>query len=114
MGSQFFDGAVLEISTNAGVSWQDLGSSASSGGYNVVLASGNPLGGRNAWGGSQATFAKVAVDLSAFAGSTALIRWRFAADSSVGAGAWKIDDIKVLDPSACSVPEDQIFIQGFE
>ena len=112
--SQSFDGAVLEISTNAGASWQDLGSSASAGGYNAILASGNPLGGRNAWGGLQATFVKVEVDLSAFAGTTANIRWRFAADSSVGAGAWKIDDIKILDPSACSGPVDLIFMQGFE
>jgi hypothetical protein len=113
-GSQSFDGGVLEISTNAGASWQDLGSSATVGGYNTVLASGNPLGVRSAWGGTQANIGIVEVDLSAFAGSNALIRWRLATDGSVGAGAWKIDDIKVLDPNACSSPVDLIFEQGFE
>lgn len=116
VGGQFFDGGVLEISTNAGGTWQDLGSSASVGGYNATIAGGtsNPLAGRQGWGGLQNTFSKVEVDLSSFAGTSALIRWRSGADGTVGAGAWVIDDITVLDPAACTGLDDLIFESGFE
>lgn len=113
--STFYDGAVLEISTNGGSSWQDLGSNITTAGYNATLANGNPLSGRSAWGGAQNNFIKVIVDLASYAGSTASIRWRFAADTSVGAGTWDIDDIRILDPIACiTTPSDVIFKQGFE
>ena len=112
--STFYDGAVLEITTNNGSNWQDLGSAMTEGGYNVTLASGNPLGSRSGWGGSNNNYSKVAVDLSAYAGSTAKIRWRFASDVSVGAGDWDIDDIQVLDSSACIPLPDLIFEHGFE
>lgn len=111
--STYYDGSVLEISTNAGASWQDLGSHITEGGYNVTLSSGNALGSRSAWGGSNPSYSNVEVDLSAFAGETVQFRWRFGADTSVGAGDWNIDDIKVLDPSACAI-SDIIFISGFE
>ncbi len=115
LAGQFFDGGVLEISTNGGSTWQDLGSSATTGGYNATIAGGtsNPLSGREGWGGLQSTFSKVEVDLSAFAGMTAQIRWRFGADNIDGAGAWVIDDIKVLDPIGCS-GDDLIFMNSFE
>lgn len=112
--STYYDGAVLEISTDSGANWQDLGANMTSGSYNVTLSGGNVLGARSAWGGSQTTFAKVVVDLSSFNGSTVQIRWRFGSDSSVGAGDWNIDDIQVLDPSACVVLPDPIFDNGFE
>jgi carboxypeptidase T len=109
----FYDGAILEISTNAGISWQTLSSEITSGVYNVTLDSGNPLPNQAAWGGVQSDFGKVVVDLSSFAGNSAQLRWRFLADQSVGAGDWIIDDIQVLDPSACG-QSDVLFINGFE
>ena len=115
--SPYYDGGVLEIATNASFNnWVDLGNLSSVGGYNVTLNSGNPLGAVAAWGGSQSTFQKVEVALSSFAGTTAKIRWRMAADSTVGGTApWIIDDIQVLDPSACSaVNPDVLFLNGFE
>ncbi len=115
--SPYYDGGVLEIATNTAFNnWVDLGSLATVGGYNVTLNSGNPLGAVAAWGGSQSTFQKVEVALSSFAGTTAKIRWRMAADSTVGGTApWIIDDIQVLDPSTCSaVNPDVLFLNGFE
>ena len=109
----YYDGAVLEISTNSGTSWQDLGSHITTGGYNATLSSGNILGSRSAWGGSSPSYSKVEVDLSSYAGQNVQFRWRFGADSNTGAGDWNIDDIKVLDPSACG-SNDMIFNSGFE
>ncbi len=110
----FYDGAVLEISTNDGSSWQDLGSEITSGGYNGTLASGNPLSNQAGWGGTIPNYAKVEVNLSAYAGTNAKIRWRFAADSNTAAGDWFIDDIKVLDPNACTGSNEMVFFNGFE
>ncbi len=115
--STFYDGGVLEIATNATFdNWVDLGSLASVGGYNVTLDSGNPLGAVSAWGGSQTTFQRVQVALANYAGTTAKIRWRMAADSSVaGSAPWVIDDIQVLDPNVCTVVNpDVLFANGFE
>jgi hypothetical protein len=115
--STYYDGGVLEIATNASFNnWVDLGSLASVGGYNVTLSSANPLGAVAAWGGSQSSFQKVEVMLSTFAGTTAKIRWRMAADSSQsGTAPWVIDDIKVLDPNVCNASNpDVLFSNGFE
>ena len=112
----FYDGAVLEISTNNGSTWTDLSSHFMAGtSYDGSISTSysNPLGGSNAWSGTQSSFVKAEVDLSSFAGQTAKIRWRMGTDSSQSAGTWEIDDIKVLDPSACVNP-DIIFKFGFE
>ncbi len=115
--STFYDGGVLEVATNGSFNnWVDLGSLASVGGYNATLNSGNPLGAVSAWGGVQATFQRVEVPLATYAGTTAKIRWRMAADSTIGGSApWVIDDIQVLDPNVCNASNpDVLFINGFE
>ena len=81
----YFDGMVLEISTNGGASWTDIGSHASPG-YDQILATGdnNVLGGRPAYTGISAAypnFTSVAVNLGTlYAGQNVLFRFR------VGAG----------------------------
>lgn len=111
-----YDGAILEITTNNGSSWSDLGSSITIGGYNTTLNGGSdqPLGAVQAWGNNLNTFTKVEVNLSAYAGQTAKIRWRFGSDNTIGDGHWFIDNIKVLDPTACEPPLQIIFKHGFE
>ncbi|MFK8011924.1 MAG: choice-of-anchor J domain-containing protein, partial [Marinicellaceae bacterium] len=109
----YYDGAVLEISSDLGQNWQDLGSQMTVGGYNGLLSAGNALGVREGWGGSNPSYTKVSVDLSSFAGQNVQFRWRFGADSGVGAGDWNIDDIKVIDPSVCD-DNDIIFRSSFD
>jgi hypothetical protein len=111
--SPFYDGAILEISINAGNSWQILTSEITMGAYNATLASNNPLPNQAAWGGIQSNFGKVVVDLSSYAGNNAQLRWRLLADQNTAAGDWIIDDIQVLDPSACPL-SNILFINGFE
>lgn len=111
-----YDGGVLEISADGGVTWADLGGAFVSGGYNGTLfASGdNPLRGRAAWvgpsDGAGALMTLVEVDLGAFAGPGRRIRWRLGCDSTNLAPAvgWFVDDVEVTDvagaPGNCNEP----------
>ena len=91
------DGGVLEISTNGGTTFTDLGAAILSGGYTGALTcSTNPIRTRSAWtGGGLGAMSQVVVNLSAFAGQTALLRFRLVADDGVGGGGWFIDDVTV-------------------
>lgn len=100
-----FDGGVAEISTDGGVSWQDLGSRVIVGGYDGKVSgahtSANPLGDRFAWTthGRAGIFTPVVINLDDFAGQT--IRLRFLAGFDQGTGVnegflgWFIDDIQL-------------------
>ncbi len=95
-----YDGAVLEISTNGGGTWTDLGPYITAGGYNGTISTccSNPLGGRQAWTGDLTTWTQVTVDLSAFAGQNVNIRWRIGCDSSISDVGWYIDDVQITSP----------------
>ncbi len=90
-----FDGGVVEISTNGGGTWTDLGSKMSGLRYTGTLSTANTfLGGRSAFvGNSGAAFQETRINLGAFAGQNVIIRFRFASDPSVGGAGWFIDDI---------------------
>jgi len=93
-----YDGCVIEISTDGGSSWYDLGGLITQGGYNSTISAyyQSPIGGRQAWSGnSGAEMEEVVVDLSSFDGLDALIRFRLASDSSVGCDGWYVDDVEV-------------------
>jgi len=92
-----FDGGVIEISTNGGGSWSDLGPYIIQNGYNGVLSTAfaNPIGGRNAFTGTAAGFVTTIVNLNAFGGQNVMIRFRFGSDNSVAATGWFVDDIIV-------------------
>ncbi|MFC3193576.1 M14 family zinc carboxypeptidase [Marinicella sediminis] len=113
-GNADYDGGVIEISTNAGTDWQDLGSYITQNGYNGTLSGGfdNPLGGRQAFTGSLGVFTEVKVDLAAFANESVMIRWRMGTDNTQGAGDWKIDDVHITAAGVCEL-SDLIFIDGF-
>ena len=96
-----FDGVVLEISI-AGAPFQDIfaaGGSFASGGYDhiVFASSGNPLAGRNAWGGTSAGYQQVVVNLPAGIGNaTVAVRWRMGTDAfGAGLTGYWLDDIRI-------------------
>ena len=95
-----FDGAVLEISTDGGGTWNDLGEFITSNGYNGVVDSGysNPLSGQDAWVGDLVEWTKVEVNLNSFAGQDVQIRWRIGCNSSVSDVGWYIDDVQITYP----------------
>lgn len=93
-----WDGGVVEISTNGGATWTDLGSRMVTGKYNGSLGTGsnNPIGGRAAFTGNNGTgFMRTVVNLSSFAGQAVQFRFRFTTDdnTNVAGGGWWVDDI---------------------
>jgi len=96
--NDYFDGAVLEYSTNNGSSWQDANNLISDGKpYTGVIDSSysSPLAGRLAYSSVSNGFVSTRVNLSAFTGSAVQLRWRMASDSSVAASGWIIDDVDI-------------------
>jgi hypothetical protein len=55
-GPAYYDGGVVEITTDGGANWTDLGSSITSGGYGGLLSASNPLGARMAYVGTSAGY----------------------------------------------------------
>jgi hypothetical protein len=101
-----FDGAVLEISEDAGHSWTDLEDHITGGGYNSTISTifESPIPGQNAWSGDESgAMTQVRVDLSSFSGMVQ-VAFRFTSDSSVPSGFWEIDDVQISRVISC-VPE---------
>lgn len=111
---QGWDGAAIQISTDDGATWSDLGPHALAGGYTGVVqaGSGTTLAGRPAWtGGTLGTMDTAVFDLSAFPGSKR-VAFRVACDSSVSSPGWRIDTVELLaletEPPANSVDQWQL------
>ena len=111
-----FDGGVLELSVDSGLTWRDVTTAGTfvAGGYTGAISTeyGSAIAGREAWTGGAPTsridtMTRVEVTLGGFvpAGQSsvnALIRWRFAADELVLPGSlpgdeWWVDDIAFSD-----------------
>jgi hypothetical protein len=92
-----FDFLVLEISTDGGTNWQNLGPNIIEGGYN------DPEG----WNGGSAfgAMTRVRADLSSFTGPVR-IGFRFTSDSSItiANGGWRIDSMQVGQIEPCLSP----------
>jgi extracellular elastinolytic metalloproteinase len=100
-----WDGGVVEISTNNGSTWTDLGPNFISGGYNGNLNSSgtNPLRGKAAFTGTNGGFVKSTVNLASYAGQNVKFRFRFGSDESVAGVGWYIDDIQLKDISVVNM-----------
>jgi MYXO-CTERM domain-containing protein len=98
-GGNFYDGAVIELSEDDGLSWVDLGAFLSTP-YNAVIAEGgdNPLVGRAAYGGQSEAypaFIQTRINLgTTYAGKTVRIRFRIGTDDRVSAPGWDVDDLQ--------------------
>ena len=97
--SSFYDGGVVEISTDGGSTWADVGLGVLSPGYGSVLfaSSGNPLSGRQAYVGQSVSYPALTTVTGNFgttyAGQTVKLRFRIACDAGVGAAGWDIASI---------------------
>lgn len=100
LSDQAYDGSVIEVTTDAGATWQDVGAMASPG-YTAAIApdSGNPLANRMAFTGRNAAFPakeKVTVSLgTSLAGKTFKFRFLIGTDAAANATGWRIDDVVV-------------------
>ena len=97
-GGTYWDGGVVEITQNAGGSWTDIGSWITPG-YNGTLSniSGNPLGGRAAFGAASPGYPALAtatVNLgTTYANKTVQLRFRVGADQNTGDAGWYVDNL---------------------
>jgi len=109
---QTYDGGVVEISTDGGTTWKDLGPYMTQNGYNGSIdpatfkngfsSTPSALANRNAFTGSSGQFIQTVVSLSSFAGQTVKVRWRFATDASTTGDGWYIDDIQLTNESGAT------------
>jgi len=93
----FFDGGVIELSVNGGA-WQDISTFVNPGyGGTLFVGSDNPLGGRQAFVGRNASFpARDTKSLNlgmALSGQTVRMRFRIATDAAASDIGWEIDNI---------------------
>ncbi len=104
-----WDGGVVEISTNGGTTWTDLGANMLVNKYNGSLGAGagNNLVNRAAFTGSIPAFINTTINLSPYNGQTAKIRFRFASDdNTAGTGSptgWFVDDIIITNAATVSM-----------
>lgn len=94
-----WDGGVVEISTNGGSIWTDLGSLMVKNGYNSSLGDAPTcvLANRQAFTGTINDFMRTSIDLTNYAGASAKIRFWFGSDDNTSAmttpAGWFVDDI---------------------
>jgi hypothetical protein len=97
-GPQFWDGGVLEITTNGGTSWTDIGASATpTYGGTIEVNVESPISGQPAFVSTNTSFPNfdtINVNLgSTYAGMTVQVRWRVGCDGLMGDLGWWVDDI---------------------
>lgn len=91
-----WDGGVVEITSNNGGTWSDLGDNMTQNGYNSTLGpSGNPLSGRAAFTGISDGWIQTRVDLAGFANTPVRLRFREGDDAAVAIAGWWIDDVVI-------------------
>ncbi|MCS7088866.1 MAG: M4 family metallopeptidase [Thermoflexales bacterium] len=107
--TSFFDGGVVEYSTNNGATWSDAGSLFTHNGYNGVLStsSQNPLGGRRAFSRVSNGYISSRLNLSSLAGQSVRFRFRIGTDNSVDDLGWFIDDVRIY---TCFTPTARVFV----
>jgi uncharacterized repeat protein (TIGR01451 family) len=92
-----YDGGVIEISTDGGTTWSDLGLDIVENGYDLQLYGGtyNPLAGRFAFSGSPFEWLQTRVDLKKYSGEEIKIRFRLGSDEIYGNWGWFVDDVLI-------------------
>lgn len=91
-----YDGGVLEISTDGGTTWADVGqSNFIIGGYSGTMDGSTALAGRPAWTGNSSGYVKSSVNLTPWANQSARFRFRFSSDLGTSLFGWNVDDITI-------------------
>lgn len=111
--NDFFDGAVIEVSTDDGMTWADVGSGLSPPYPGAVSTqagvTSSPLAGRPALVGQSAgypSFENATIELPALAGQTVRLRFRAVGDEGVHRQAvgWELDDLQFVGLTAAPFP----------
>ena len=87
-----YDGGVVEVLTDTGKSWIDVGQYMYQNGYNSVVDNG--AGTRRGFSGiSNGQFIETRVNLVTFRNKSIKLRFRFFTDRGTGGDGWYVDDI---------------------
>ena len=94
-----YDGGVIEISTDNGMTWTDTGKQLTSRGYNGTVWTQNvPLKSRQAFVGKSAgypAYTTTEADFgTAYQGKTVRLRFRVGTDPSEGGPGWDLDEVR--------------------
>ena len=91
---QYYDGGVVEISTDGGSTWTDIGTDYTG---TVVKETGNPLAGRKAYTGTSNAYPDFQTTTihtgQKYLNKRVQVRFRIGADAAVGGSGWAIDDL---------------------
>ncbi|MBI5953997.1 MAG: M4 family metallopeptidase [Chloroflexi bacterium] len=118
----YYDGGVLEYSTDNGATWKDAKPLYSSGkNYAGVLQTywDNPLGGRSAFSGDSHGYVSSQYNLTSIAGKSVKFRWVLGTDNEYYYFGWVIDDVKIYTcvgyPSipAYTAPADKALVTDY-
>jgi uncharacterized repeat protein (TIGR01451 family) len=104
-----YDGGVLEVSINNGITWTDLQSNMLVGGYNTNMDATTLLSGRRAWSGSSnEQFIRTKVNMASYANQNVKIRFRYTTDVGTNLEGWYVDDIRFRDQALVEM-QSQLF-----
>ena len=97
---EYYDGGVIEYSTDSGSTWIDAGTLWAAGkNYGGAISSlwGNPLGGQSAFVNDSHGYVTSKYNLSSLTGQNVRFRFREANDSSwAGPVGWLVDDVRIF------------------
>jgi len=105
--SYYWDGGILQYSTNSGGSWSDVDPSwFTHSGYNGIIASGygNPLGGKQAFVDDSHGYYSSRLNLTSLAGQSVRFRFRIGTDVSYDDYGWFIDDVRIYTCAVAPPP----------
>jgi len=97
---EYFDGGIVEYSTDGGSNWKNAEALFTQNGYNdfITGTSDNPLANKGAFVGFSQTYLSSKINLSSLSGQNVLFRFCIGTDSSNSIGnpsGWFIDDVSV-------------------
>lgn len=107
--SIYYDGGVVEYSTDGGQRWQDAKSLFTHNGYNSKLVGQNPLGLRAAFVGNSPGYISSRLNLSSLAGQAVRFRFRLGIDDFGEDYGWFIDDVRLY---TCKQPEADLALKS--
>ncbi|MER2998253.1 T9SS-dependent M36 family metallopeptidase [Pontibacter populi] len=92
-----FDGGIMEISTNNGLTWTNLGSKMIQNGYNssIPLENAATISGP-AFTGNSNGYLQTIVDLASYKGQKVLVRFKMASDVLTAATGWYVDNVDIV------------------
>ena len=107
-----WDGGLVEISIDGGITWIDLVDDFISNGYNSTIFNSKP-----GFSGNSGGFITSTVDLSAYNGNVVRVRFLMNCDQYVGGNGWYIDDVFIENleryiPNVATAITDQFTATG--